>query len=190
MEKHVCTKGHHTLKLTSESVSQRLVTGPVFSIYKRDKKDKIQPFVGEGYYFWDDNIEAARWWGDKHYKGRYRVFTIEFRLNYDSGVFLDLVGNRAHLILIGSMINKLKMRLDCEGWKLNQFLDYFRKNDEQKPGVFPYRVVRFNDNSAKVYDMGFLALSQYHHRIALNPFYAVCVYNRADLDMSSFKFLE
>ncbi|PHQ31124.1 hypothetical protein [Leeuwenhoekiella nanhaiensis] len=51
-------------------------------------------WLGRGYYFWEDHIENAHWWGEKGYKGRY--FVCAAAIDYDDQTCLDLVDNRDH----------------------------------------------------------------------------------------------
>ncbi len=64
--------------------------------------------LGQGYYFWDTDIQAAHWWGKSRYKGAYRVC----RSHYDahSEHYFDLVGNMKHIQILSSCHRKLQQR--------------------------------------------------------------------------------
>lgn len=76
--------------------------GPYFcSIYEEDgsiKKGIKEPWLGEGYYFWDTREKDAYWWGETIYFSRYKGFVI-CHTTYDqsSPLLFDLVGNMSHL---------------------------------------------------------------------------------------------
>ena len=76
--------------------------GPYFcSIYEEDgsiKKGTKEPWLGEGYYFWDTWERDALWWGEVIYHSHCRGFII-CHTTYDqcSPLLFDLVGNLAHV---------------------------------------------------------------------------------------------
>jgi hypothetical protein len=53
--------GHHTIQKTIETIAHRTSAGPIKSLMKHPNgtPKKHPPFVGDGYYFWEDNIDAA-----------------------------------------------------------------------------------------------------------------------------------
>ncbi len=55
-------------------------------------------WLGIGYYFWDSSINTAHWWGKISYNNNYIICKSQY--NYNSEVFLDIVGNTDHLNLI------------------------------------------------------------------------------------------
>lgn len=105
------------------------------------------PFAGEGYYFWEENLEAARWWGKGHIQGPYRIFSIEITLRYDDGSFFDLIGNRRHLMLLRALIEKAKKSIgeECNTWKAIITLLTLEKGRLKLKTDLPFRIIRFND---------------------------------------------
>ena len=99
----VVTKGHHTCgQFVNDAVA--IKRAPFKSICDQSKRK--DPFLGEGFYFWDDNIEAARWWGKSHYYGKYTILEYDFTLSGDH--FLDLVGCRRDIRILLTLREKLK----------------------------------------------------------------------------------
>ena len=49
-----------------------------------------KPWLGKGYYFWDNLMERAHWWGEKHYYGNYMI--CQASANIDDDKYLDLAG--------------------------------------------------------------------------------------------------
>jgi hypothetical protein len=187
--------GHHTVEKTGESIADRINLGPVKSIVldENGKPKEKPPFAGDGYYFWEDNIDAANWWGERHYStyGKpFRIFRIDLILRYNDSSFFDLVGSRQHLRLLGSLINKTKKSIDCEGWKLHNFIAYFRLLNTRNKGMFPFKMVRFNDFSLNPKFQSPIYLRGLQHMTLMNPFYIVCVFEREDLDLKSFIFIK
>lgn len=76
--------------------------GPYYcSIYEEDgsiKKGTKEPWMGEGYYFWDTRKDDAYWWGETIYFSQYKGFVI-CHTTYDtcSPLLFDLVGNISHI---------------------------------------------------------------------------------------------
>lgn len=70
--------------------------GPYFCS-QRDEKGNLkkgikEPWLGEGYYFWDSRIEDGKWWGSSVYgEGNYIVFSSEY--DQHSPLLLDLLGD-------------------------------------------------------------------------------------------------
>lgn len=196
--KMIKTIGHHTIEKTGEAVAERLSVGPVFStVLDRAGNSKPKPpFAGDGYYFWEDNIEAADWWGLVHYRRRgkdYRVFKIDLELSYETGVFLDLIGNRQHIEFMAELIRKTKQNIPCTDWKFHQFIAYFRKTAERNPRLFPYKMMRFNDAklNPKIQEPLTLTESESSSKfLLLNPFYIVCVFELSELNLATFAFVK
>jgi len=189
--------GHHTIKKGRESIEDRRKLGPVKSTtFDHNNVPKSKPpFAGDGYYFWEDNIDAAEWWGNVKYIRRgdaFRIFKIDIDLAYD-GTFLDLIGNRQHIRLIASLIKKTKMHVDCSDWKFHHFIAYFRKLESRSKGMFPYKTIRFNDAklNPKIQEPILLSSREdAQNSLLLNPFYIICVFEMADLKLSSFTFIK
>lgn len=184
--------GHQTIRKTLETVPYRERKGPIKSLMTNDGKPKEKPpFAGEGYYFWEDNIEAAEWWGNVRYKREsYRVFRIDLLLRYDDNSLFDLIGSRQHLKLLEKLVEKARRNIDCKGWKLHNFISYFRKVEEHKPGAFPYKMIRFNDYNLNPKFQNYIQLSDNHSRFLMNPFYIVCVFDLAVVNLKSFIFIK
>lgn len=187
--------GHHTCELTNESVSDRTKLGPVkSSIYDENGKLKNKPpFAGDGYYFWEDNIDAAMWWGKVQYLNHgknYRIFRMDLTLQYDGNSLIDLIGNRQHLKRILNQIQKARIRTDTTGWKFHNYIAYFKRMEIVQPGIFPYKMIRFNDSRLNSKIQEPLLLNEHKKMILLNPFYIICVFDFSDLDLKSFIFIK
>lgn len=186
--------GHQTI-LKEGAVGDRLKLGPHKSlIVEKDGTPKLRPpFAGEGYYFWEDNIDAAEWWGHVRYiqkKKEYRIFRIDLTLRYDDMSFFDLIGNRQHLKLLQKMVEKTKMEVNCNGWKLHNYIAYFRILQTRKNGMFPFKMLRFNDYSLNPKIQDPLQLTDNQHKYLMNPFYIICVFEIDILDLATFKYIK
>ncbi len=63
-------------------------TGPVKC------NDARTAWLGCGYYFWDNSLEDAKWWGETHYYGNYIVCKSAY--DYHSVDYFDLVSLKEH----------------------------------------------------------------------------------------------
>ena len=70
------------------------------------------PWLGEGYYFWDSFIELAKWWGEVHYGGNYVV--TETTATFGDDAVFDLVGNTEHMAVFAKYAEILENNLKCE----------------------------------------------------------------------------
>ncbi len=70
------------------------------------------PWLGEGYYFWDSFIELAKWWGEVHYHGNYVVTETTAKFG-DDAVF-DLVGNTDHMRFFAQYADIVAADRQCE----------------------------------------------------------------------------
>ena len=188
--------GHHTIEKTAETVGQRLQLGPVksVSIDKAGNQKAKPPFAGDGYYFWEDNMDAAEWWGQMKYARHgkhFRVFRIDIELRYDDGTFLDLIGNRQHLKFLGLLIKKTRMNVaESADWKFHHYIAYFRRQENKKKGMFPYKMIRFNDAKLNPKIQEPLLLNDAEKMALLNPFYIICVFDITDLNLPTFTFIK
>lgn len=72
--------------------------GPYFCSLRDDcgrlKKGIKEPWLGEGYYFWDTRIDDARWWGEKIYERHMKGYIV-CHTCYDqhSPLLYDMVGS-------------------------------------------------------------------------------------------------
>lgn len=70
--------------------------GPYFCSEKdtngKLKKGVKEPWLGEGYYFWDTRIEDAQWWGNTIYNGK-GYLVCHTKYDQHSPFLYDLVGD-------------------------------------------------------------------------------------------------
>lgn len=89
--------------------------GPYFcSLYDSDgnlKKGTKEPWLGEGYYFWDTRIKDAQWWGQTIY-GWNRYVICHTQYDQNSPLLFDMVGVVSHFdefVSCAEIIKKDKM---------------------------------------------------------------------------------
>lgn len=121
-----------------------LANAPFLSEYK--PKENKKPFLGEGFYFWEYNIDYAKFWGNLKYKNNYFVCEAGIDIDHETdGFYLDLAGNRKHLVGFVELLREFNL-IHEEGTKgidLCYIIDYLRKKLPED--VFPFKVLRAVD---------------------------------------------
>lgn len=122
-----------------------LENAPFYSEYNINTDKK--PFIGAGYYFWEYNLDYAKVWGKYHYKNDYFIVESKVKIenNDDESYYLDLVGNREHLIGFVELLREFDF-LDSKGTKgidLCFIISYLRDNFPEE--IFPFKVIRAVD---------------------------------------------
>lgn len=112
------TAGYHTLE-DRDNVDEIETDGP----QKCKRKDA---WLGDGYYFWDTEIEWAHDWGKQY--SEYMIFEGTIEINE---VTFDLVGNVSHKIFFRKIYEELKDKgYFAKGMKVNvpNLLEYLKKH--------------------------------------------------------------
>lgn len=133
---------HHTC---SKNGGEQYVIENVPFLSEHKPKEGKKPYLGEGYYFWDFNLDYAKVWGRNHYSNEYYVTECEVGIDCNDENYLDLVGNRKHLIGFVSLLMEFNL-IHEEGTKgidLCYIIEYLRKNFT--PEVFPFKIIRAVD---------------------------------------------
>lgn len=134
---------HHTCSKDGGEI-EVLKNFPFPSNYVPEENKK--PFLGEGYYFWDFNLDYAKVWGKNHYNNIFYVCESEIYLDHESdGYFLDLAGNRKHLVGFVDLLWEFNLihAEGTDGIDLCWIVDYLRT--QCPPEVFPFEVIRAVD---------------------------------------------
>ena len=100
------------------------------------KKGVKEPWLGEGYYFWDSRIEDAEWWGETVYKGAGYYIC---RTTYDqhSHLLFDLVGITLHFDEFVKCAELIKEKRRLRTIKFPVVLSYLKKLKS-----FTYKAIR------------------------------------------------
>lgn len=113
---------------------------------EREKQGPIRcednPWLGEGFYFWDGLLSNAEWWGKTHYRGNYMIFSSSYDLH--SKDLYDLVGNVKHIELFRRYATGLMRKLGLASMKVASVLEFMKKD-----GLLPYHAIRAEGRSAK-----------------------------------------
>lgn len=163
------TIGHHTCEKGAKAYLE--LKAPFKSI-----SSKGGTYLGDGYYFWDNNIEKAHWWGRTHYnlKG-YSI--LEYDLNIEDDKFLDLVGSREDLIHFKRLFVKFKENCHQKA-TISQCIEFFRKMEIKEPGTFPYDAIRVCDIHAPKWQAPVPFEQKKNGMLLLDPCYIICLYDK------------
>lgn len=145
--------------------------------------EKFQ-FLGEGYYFWDDNIERAHKWGKDHYKGHYLI--MELPLKLDGEDFLDLVGSREDLRGFCEVFNKI--RKTKPGLKIGAFFHGMQEMAKSNPALWPFTVIRALNVKSNAEKVSFNQIIG--SKMLLNPEMIICFYEKKELNLQSIRYLD
>lgn len=145
------------------------------------------PFLGEGYYYWDNNINTAHFWGKSRYRNQY--FILESELNLETDFFFDLVGNRQHMLDYITLYNKVKEKFKLKtDWPIGRVFEFLKILEKQKEykGIFPFKVIRAIDNSVqrdKQFDFYFVSHRNNYTNLA--PRLVICVIQKNNVILRS-----
>lgn len=109
--------------------SERLPNGQL-------KKGSKEPWLGEGYYFWDTRIENAQWWGDTIYAEKgYVICHTEY--DQHSSLLYDLVGDMQQLDEFVACAKMIKEQFGLPSVTFSSVLSFLKKSE-----VFNYKAIR------------------------------------------------
>lgn len=179
---HTCRKGHSAYILQN---------APFKAVIKRDHSGKkFVPFLGEGYYLWEENLDAAEYWGSRNYKSNHSI--VEFvDCKIKQSDLLDFL-NRRDI----KYFNELKeiyinRREECRKWNLGVWIEFFKKMHSQEQERFPFYFFRAKEEICESeltkykIKMNKIKLSSEGYQVDLNPYIMICI-----IDKSSFLYKE
>lgn len=117
--------------------------------FKSVKIEKHIPFLGEGYYFWEENLIAADRWGKIHYNNDYSIVEYkDWTINGDE--MLNFLNRRD-----SNYFNELKNKFIAKNpksrkWFLAQWIEFFKILKKDTPEIFPYQIFRADENLPEV----------------------------------------
>ena len=140
-------------------------------------------FLGSGYYFWDNHIELAHWWGDWRIKKQYIIGECE--IGVERNDFFDLVGSRDDQINLQNIIDKLNLK----DLSIGEIIEVLKGMEKNVTGIFPYKAIRAVDNSIKLSfsQEKYLFQSDKASFSILSPMYMICLLDKKELLLSPFK---
>ncbi len=116
-----------------------LIKGPIFCSVRYTngelKRGIKEPWLGEGFYFWDTRVEDAKWWGKTIYKGNFIIYHTTY--NQHSPLLYDMVGNVQQFDDFVNAATLLKKKFNSSRISFPMVLAYFKKDTK-----FNYKAIR------------------------------------------------
>ena len=148
-----------------------------------NNKPKFQ-FLGQGYYFWDFNIERAQKWGKDHYDDNYLILEGDLVLQGES--FLDLAGSREDLILFVKAFNKLAEHYP--NLQVGEFFYWMQTMAKKEKIKWPYTIIRALNVKSKVRKVAFNRLRG--SEMILDPEIIICFYEKNELNIHNIHYID
>jgi len=177
---HTCKKGQQAYVLNSAPFKS--------PVTKKNGKFKI-PFLGEGYYLWEENIDAANRWGKNHYGNVY--FIVEFvNVNISTDEMLDFLNRRDMKYFNELRQFYIDKRPKSKNWKLGVWIEFFKKLQKSDNTKFPYNVIRAeenlpDDNLNDKFKNKIYFTEGSHYYTYTSPLLMICVLDKAKLKFDS-----
>ena len=174
------TIGHHVCNNQGliEDIEKQ---GPFLSVYL-EEDEKQHKFLGTGYYFWDNNIGMAHAYGQKVYRRRYHIF--EGKLELDTDLILDLVGNRSDMLWFQEIMKRFEALRNTEKWTLGNFIEFLKRKN-----LFPYKAIRAIDNSITPKEV-IKFINERPNFTNLNPIFIICLLDKQPDMLVSFEHIK
>jgi len=170
------TTVHHTCS-NKGGYNYVLENAPFKSIF--DEKTGNKPFLGTGYYFYDNNRDMATEWGKLHYRGQYCI--LEALMRIDNDIFFDLVGSTRHQQILITLSQKFEdYGFNRNNWQLGKFIEFLKDLNETSDykDIFRYKAIRAMDITPKPqFKVRFVRKKKekHTHYTNLAPRYIICI---------------
>lgn len=131
------------------------------------------PWLGDGYYFWDNLLERAQWWGESHYKGKYMI--CQAYANIEDNKYLDLAGNMEQLKYFEKCYRAIKNKYGGKPKTIGFVIEKL-KNDNN----FPFQAVRvLSENCGGDEKVPFVSRSKSFFNFS--PPMQICIYDKSTI---------
>ncbi len=147
-------------------------------------------WLGDGFYFWQEFIELAHWWGETHRKGNYIICQAE--CDFDEFKCLDLVGEMTHVRLFQNAIQIMRSKGKITANTTVSRVINFMKGEFDS---FIYEAIRVyginsispkNPNSAEYSDRFLFEINKSQYLDAL-PAVQLCLFTKQSLNLRNYK---
>lgn len=177
---HTCAKGVKAYILHTSAFKS--------TIKKKENGKLYIPFLGEGFYYWEENIDAAHSWGKRHYENEYNVVEyIDSVISRDET--LDFL-NRRDLKYFKELIEIYKnKRPESKKWFIANWIEFLKKLQKINQEKFPYIYfradenhpdIRINDEMKAKTDFNYSGYYTF-----LDPLIILCAVNKCNLNSRS-----
>lgn len=176
---HSCKKGVEAYILKNSAFKS--------NITKKENNKIYLPFLGESYYYWEENPKAAHSWGKRRYENNYNVVEyVDAKIDREN--LLDFL-NRRDIAYFIDLIDKYKnKRPNSKNWKIANWIEFFKSLDKTIPGIFPFKYFRADENlpdaslNSTVKSKTDFNTTGYY--TFLDPLIMICAVEKCDLNCS------
>lgn len=147
-----------------------------------------QSYLGAGYYFWDDHIELAHWWGTNRIKSDYVI--CEGKLEVKKELFLDLVGSRQDQKYFKAIIEKLGAL--AKNMAIGKIIEFLKNLETQpnKKGIFPFKVIRAMDVANNSFNQQYKHFAEGRNgKSSITPQMIICLIEKNKLVLPTYKII-
>lgn len=167
--------GYHTVE-DRDNADEVEANGPFMCV-------RSNAWLGDGYYFWDSDLDLAHEWGRFGYEVRRKKYLIcQGEIQHDDCIF-DLVGwiphQKAFLTVMDLLLEQLPAGSEP---RMVDVLDFLRSND-----VFPYNAIRAADKHSQSREVKFGGKRGEY--AVLNQRTQICLINKKNLVLASFRII-
>jgi hypothetical protein len=180
---------HHTC-LQDNGEEFVIANAPFLSTYVNEENIN-KPFLGEGFYFWEYDLDMAIYWGEKHYK-QTSYYVIEAEIECEDEFFFDLVGNVFHLEHLRNLIVLAKQLFPQKANNLDlstliELLKDLHNNDPRYSGMFPFKIIRSLNNP--INHKEYITYNKFKNwnKLLIKPVYMLCVIEKKYISLHSKK---
>jgi hypothetical protein len=150
-------------------------------------QDVKNSYLGGGYYFWDNHIELAHWWGKVHCANKYVICQGDLEVTED--LFFDLLGSREQQLYFKDVISKLP---GAEHMPIGSVIELLKELEGKpnKKGIFPFKVIRAMDVKNNSFKQNVIPFAKKKvGEMTLAPQIIVCLIEKNNLHLRSYKII-
>jgi len=192
MSSHIIYTYQHTCKIGHEAYI--LHNAPFKAVKKKSPNGgpiKI-PFLGEGYYLWEENIEAAIRWGKKHYTNEYSIVEyIDVTIINDE--LLNLIDRRNIAYFKELQKIYIEKRPDSAKWRLGTWIEFFKKLRDINELKFPFKYIKADEHlpDLEEYDREKIYFADgLPYFTFFSPLLMLCVLDKKELNFKAKRFIK
>lgn len=139
-----------------------------------------EPWFGQGYYFWDDSIKLAEWWGEEHCNSKYII--TKAVIDFPDGSLLDHIDNMQHIEFFNAVAQTITDRLGEEA-TVPKIVEELRKREDftfwavRGCGI-PFKPNKYS-NSPYVQRIRFAENVNYY--LDMLPRHQICIFDKSNI---------
>ena len=151
-----------------------LSNGPFKCTIKNHLNDKKTPWLGDGYYFWEDLQDSKNWGKYAHYA---KWIVCRSAYDFDNKNFLDLANHPTHIHLFREWCDMLCSAKENYRFSVLEVLQFVK---DELGDTFPYKAVR--SYSTRVRENGYIIpynpYKKKWNEVYPSPYIQICVWDK------------